>query len=114
MADEDVSVKFGGSTEELEGAARRGAEAVGQISEGVDGLSEKLTHLAELFGIAFTVEGIKDFVESMAELGEKVEITAATLGISNEKVVELSGIAKLAGTSIEKLNDPHGADVAQH
>jgi hypothetical protein len=105
MADDlNVSVKFGATTDELEPATKRAAEAVNSVKESVDSLRETLVHVAEAVGIAFSIDAIKGFVEGMAELGLQTERIGATLGLSNQQVVELSGFARLTGSSIESLS----------
>lgn len=93
---EDAEVKFGANIE-------KATEALNQIKEKLDGLKETALHLAEAFGIAFSVEAVKQFVESMAELGLATEKIAAQLGLSNQQTVELSGMAKLAGADVNRL-----------
>jgi len=74
-----------------------------QLVDGVDSIRDKLTHLAEAVGVAFSIEGIKSFTEKMADLGERTEITGAILGVSNAQVVALSGFAALGGESMEDM-----------
>lgn len=93
---EDVTVTFGANLGPL-------IEGMSKIKESVDGIGEKLNHVAELFGIAFTVDAIKEFIASMAELGERTEHTMAILGASADQVATLATAARLTGTGTEEL-----------
>ena len=73
------------------------------LVDGIESIRDKLTHLAEAVGVAFTLKGIEGFVENMAALGLQTEKVGATLGLSNAQVVALSGFAKLTGTDVESL-----------
>jgi hypothetical protein len=80
---------------------------VGQAAESARGAADQIKssfeHVAEIFGVALSVEGIKSFVERMADLGEKTQRTGAMLGMSNAQVLQLGGLAQLTGTSAEGL-----------
>src|SRR5579883_2930001 len=95
MAD-DVSVKFGANIQGL-------IAGVEEVKSSIDSISDTARHVAEIFGVAFGVDAIKNFVERMADLGAQTERTAAILGLSNQKVIELSGYAELGNESIGDL-----------
>ena len=110
MAD-DVTVQIGATVDKLGSDIDQAKGKIESIGESVDSVSEAGKHLAEIFGIAFTIEGIKNFIESMAELGLQTERTMAMLGTSAAQTVEMGGIAKLTGldmqglaTSIERMS----------
>lgn len=92
-----VQVTFGANIDKL-------VEGVGQVKSSIDSIGSSLTHVAELFGVAFSAEGVKSFIESMAQLGLSTQRTATSLGLSNQKVIELSGFAKLTGSDIDTLS----------
>jgi hypothetical protein len=92
----DVEVSFGANITKL-------VDGIAGVKSEIGDIREAATSLAEAFGIAFSVEGLKDYVEGMAELGAHTESVAATLGASNQQTVELAGIAKLTGTSLDEL-----------
>lgn len=96
MADDDVDVVFGASTEKLEAGFEK-------INEQIDSLKDHFQELAELVGISFGLEGIKEYIESMAHLGQTTEKIMAQIGTTAEQTVQMSGIAQLTGTSIEGL-----------
>lgn len=89
----DVQITFGANIEALK-------KGVDGVRDSIDGLKESAAKLAEAFGIAFTLEGVKSFVESMAKLGETTQSVGARLGVSNSQVVAFSGLAAKAGTDI--------------
>ena len=104
MADDsDVNVRFGSAVEGLLAGANQVKASIDSIKENVASLNESFVRLAEVAGISLSIAGIKSFIESMAELGEKTVAKADELGVPAEKVGELSGIAKLTGTSIDVL-----------
>lgn len=104
MAEDDLTLRFGAAVEGMTAGVEKVRSLIESIHAPVDALNEKFNRLAEIMGIAFSIEGFKSFVESMAELGEKTVIKSNELGVSAEKVGELSGVAKLTGTSIDALS----------
>jgi len=100
----DVQVRFGASIGELIEGVSHVRESIDSVGESVAGLNEKFHSLAEIAGVALSIEGFKSFIEGMAHLGTDTERSMATLGISAEQVGELSGVAKLTGTSFEALS----------
>lgn len=95
MAD-DVSVKFGASIGPL-------VEATNSVREKIEGLQHTVEHLGEMIGIGFTVEGVKEFILSMSELGEQTKRTAEILGITTEQVGQLDFVARSTGSTGEEL-----------
>lgn len=73
------------------------------ISTGVNTASSALKAFAVTLLAAFSIEGIATFAENMAALGEKIENIKYSMGLSSQSVVELAGVAKLTGTSIDQL-----------
>lgn len=102
MAD-DVTIQFGAQIDKLVEGVNAAKEHIESIKESADKVSETFRGWAEVLGIALSMEGLKEFIKSMAELGEKVESTSAILGTSAEETVQLMGIAKLTGTSFDGL-----------
>ncbi len=102
MAD-DVQIQIGATTDKLGSDIDEAKGKIESIGASVDSVTEAGKRLAEIFGIAFTIEGIKSFIESMAELGLQTERTMAMLGANAEQVVMMSGIAKLTGMDMSGL-----------
>jgi hypothetical protein len=73
------------------------------IGDPINAVNEKFNALAEIVGVSLGVEGLKTFIESMAELGEKTETSMTQLGISAESVTRLSGVARVSGTDFGAL-----------
>lgn len=102
MANE-VNVKFGAQLEKLIEGVNQAKEAIESIKETTDRVTEGFKSLAEIAGISLSIEGIKSFVESMAELGSRTTDSMARLGQSAEQVTTLQGVASVAGMSFESL-----------
>ncbi len=99
MAD-DLTLTFGANIEGLIKSVDKAGESVKEFQSKIQ---ETGRTLLEVFGVALSVAGIVEFVKSMAELGEQAEKITAQLGINNEQFVQLSGIARLAGSDINVL-----------
>ena len=103
MADNDVEIKFGASTGDLKDGVEQSKAALASLRETVDSVGETLKGLAEIAGVAVSVDAFKGWVESATELGEHIERVAAQMGVSAQQASELSGIAKLTGTDFGSL-----------
>lgn len=102
MAD-DVSVKFGASLGDLIDGVKQAKEAIESVKSSVDVVTEGFKSLAEIAGVAISIEGFKSFVETMAELGDRTQTSMARLGQSAEQITLLQGVASASGTSFEGL-----------
>lgn len=100
MAD-DVQIIFGAKIDDLIAGVDKVKNSLTGIQESTDRIGEGAKTMLEAFGISLSVAGIIEFVNKMSELGETVETTATKLGLSNESIVNLGGVAKLAGTSLD-------------
>lgn len=103
MTEDEIIIEFGAKIDKLIEGAKRSEEAVNHFKETSERAGEGLKKLAEAAGIAFSIEGIKLYIEHMAELGLQTERTMAMLGLTAEETGQLAGIAKLTGTSMEGL-----------
>lgn len=103
MADNDIDVRFGATTSDLEHGAERVKDKLDAIKEAADKITESGKRLLEAFGIAFTVEKIGEFIASMAEAGDRTERFSQSLGVSAERVGELEFIAKATGGTIDGM-----------
>ena len=90
-------IKFGANVEDLKAA-------IGQVNSSIDSIRGSLNGLADAFGVALSVAGIKYYIASISELVNKITSIEASLGFQNQPVVELSGFAKLTGTTLEELS----------
>ena len=102
MAD-SVRVQFSASIGALIKSVEDAKSAIESVRESTDRVSEGAKSLLEAFGLAFSVEKVNEFINSMAELGERTTRTAAILGEPTEEIGKLDAIAKGSGTSLENL-----------
>ncbi len=104
MADDNlVLVEFGAKIDKLVDATNQVHDRLKNLSDSADSLGSGFGRLGELIVGAFSIEAIVSFIEKMADLGLKTERTMAMLGTTAEQTLELSGMAKLTGTSMEGL-----------
>lgn len=89
MAD-DVDIKIGATMDDL-------VDSVAQAEATVMGL-------AEVFGVAFSISAIEDFINSMAQLGTQVERTSARLGVSTTSAQEFGVMSKAMGGDVGSLS----------
>lgn len=101
--DNQVQVKFGGTTDELNSATQ---DAKAQISDFADSVKT----IGEAVGVAFSVDKIEDFISSMSDLGDSIERIQAMTGQSSEQVQNFQfaiqmtgGDAETAGASLLRL-----------
>jgi len=111
MADNsDLSVKVGADISDLDAGMNQAKSAVADFSSGIDGIKSQfdafgdtVKTLAGLLGVAFSVDALKDWISTEADLGEQMERTAAKLGITAQEASQLAGMAKLTGTDFQTL-----------
>lgn len=102
MADDnEVDIKVSANTEQLESSLDGAREQLGKLKESAESVAESFRSMLEIAGISLGLEGIKSWVESMGQLGNSTETFMAKLGIGAQTVGEFSGVAKLAGLSID-------------
>lgn len=103
MADDDLSVKFGGETSGLKTAAQESKDQIASIADSIEGLKGGFLGLAEGIAAAFSAEKITQFVEGMANLAVQTQKTASLLGISTSAVSGLDIAARAGGESLETV-----------
>jgi hypothetical protein len=125
MADNNVQVKFGASTDELVSGVARVKDTIAGLAGGLDDINGKLARVAEQFGKAFSVEGLKSYVGSMAELaavasavkpsGNGAATAADFLGIQTAVQNTIAAYQKLNATPINvKAGDALKAQMVQY
>lgn len=67
-------------------------------------MSDGFKQLRDTLVAVFSIDAISTFVESMATMGSKLESISFGMGASMQSVVELAGIAKITGTTIDQLS----------
>jgi hypothetical protein len=102
MAD-NVSVIFSAQIGQLIEGVDEVKQAILSIKDKADSITSTFESMAAVIGVSFGVEGIKSFVENMANLGMQTERSMATLGLTAQETVNLGAMAKLTGSSMEGL-----------
>jgi len=104
MSDADVEVRFGATITALTDAIKQAGGQLKVLQDQVEGVNDTFKKMGEIVGVALTVDGLKNFIESMAELGLQTERSMATLGLTADQVGIIGGVAKLTGQSMEGLS----------
>src|SRR5579862_2256759 len=91
-----VQVTFGANIQNL-------VDGVAGVKSSIDSISESARHLAEAFGIGFSVDKLAQFVDGFANLGTQTERNSALLGESANKIGGYSLMAEAAGGNLEEL-----------
>ena len=101
MSDNEVQVKFGGETSDIDRAANEVIDKLQGIL-GISGdLQEKFVAVGEAFAGAFAAEKILTFAEQIGELGEQVERTSAMTGLSTKEIIDFQFAVKMTGGDAE-------------
>jgi hypothetical protein len=125
MADNNVQIIFGATTDELVSGVARVKDTIAGLTGGLDDLNGKLGSVAEQFGKAFPVEGLKNCASSMAELaavasavkspGNGAAIAADFLGIQTAVQNTIAAYQKLNATPINvKAGDALKAQMVEY
>ena len=88
---------------ELSGEMQHTAGAATATGAGFATLSEALVRVAEIAGIAWSVDVIKNWIAATTEASEKIEQFSAKLGASPEQVQQLQAQAKLSGVDFDEM-----------
>lgn len=103
MADDDVSVQFGAAIGGLLSGVDQVKDAITSITAPVQAIAQSFAALGEAVIVAFAVERIASFIDSMADLGEQITRTSAMLGVSTKTTQELGFIAVATGGSVQSM-----------
>jgi len=111
MADNNVQIAFGATTDQLVSGVARVKDTIAGLADGLDDINGKLDGVAVQLGKAFSVEGLKNYVSSMAELaavtsavkppGNGAAIAADFLGIQEAVQKTIAAYQKLNATPIK-------------
>lgn len=114
-----VDVKFGAQTDEIDEGVDHVNSKLGDIGEGLDGLKEGLDSFAAAFATVFATDKLEEFARSMSDVGEQIERMTRMTGMSAEGVQQfqnavavMGGDAESAGMSLIRL-ERNVADAAQ-
>ena len=97
MASKNVSVTFSAQIGELIDGVKGAKSAIELLGTSVNAAANGLKELAAVAGISLSIAGIKDFAESMAQLGAKIETAHEILGLSTTDVQKYGFVAKATG-----------------
>ncbi len=103
MSDAEVKVIVNPHTGNTVSALKEVEHAIKSLVSPLIDVKKSLTEIAELTGIAFAVEKISEFVEKMADVGERATNMGAALNMSAEEFNNLSGALSLVGVNADKL-----------
>jgi hypothetical protein len=73
------------------------------LTASVESAKEAVSSLAEVVGVGFSINAIKDLVKDMADLAEQTQRSADILGVSTTQVQQLGLIAQMSGGSTEQM-----------
>lgn len=99
MAENDVQIRFGASTEGVNVGITQVRELLQGLTAPLRAVRANLGELAEAFAAAFAVDKVEEFTESMAALGREVEKANLTLGVNPQQFAGMKLAAEDAGTS---------------
>lgn len=97
----DVEVSFGAQTEELVASMAQIREVLQGLTNPLRAVKDNLGEVAEAFVAAFAIERLSEWVDSMAELGEKTLAAAASVGMATEQFSQLAGIMNVFGVDTD-------------
>ncbi len=97
----NVSVTFSAQIGELIDGVKGAKSAIESLGTSVNAVSSGFKQLAAVVGISLSIDGIKDFAESMAELGAKIDTAHEILGLSTTDVQKYGFLAKATGVDTD-------------
>jgi hypothetical protein len=83
--------------------AEKGGEGVAALKERVDQVKESFLKLAEIAGVAISVDAFKEWVDEATEAAAKIESDAAKIGASFGQIQQLQGFSTLTDTDYGEL-----------
>jgi lambda family phage tail tape measure protein len=99
----DLIANIGGFTQGMSKAAREAQKSLDSIESSIKGFSENVTKLLEFAGITVgidaLVDGIKEAIKSMDELGK----SALKVGLPVEQFSALAGAASISNVNVDSL-----------
>ena len=98
---DDVQVKFGGDTSDLNDAADRAKGKINEVGDGAEKTGSIFDDLGKKIAAAFTVAEMVEFTNRFAELSEQIERTSQILGQTTNEVQEFSFAVKMTGGDTE-------------
>lgn len=102
MAEDEVNVRFGATTEQVESAIKHVTEQLEGLTSPISGIREAFSGFAEAFAAAFAVEKLVDWVKEVTEAGAQVEHLSQQLGMSAEQVSAFTFASGAMGLGTEQ------------
>ena len=99
---DDISLRFGADTTALSAGVTRVKEGVESVTETITACREAMMGLTEAFVAFFAVEQLTELARKMGEVGEQVEHTSKSLGMSTGAVQQLQADFALMGMNADK------------
>ena len=103
MSSKNVSISFSAQIGELLDGVKGAKSALESLGTSVNAISSGFEKLAAFAGISFSIDGIKDFAETMAQLGARIDTAHQILGLSTTDVQKYGFVAKATGTDSDTL-----------
>ena len=97
----NVSVTFSAQIGELVDGVKGAKSAIESLGTSVSAAASGFKELAAVAGISLSIDGIKDFAETMAQLGAKIETAHEILGLSTTDVQKYGFVAKATGVDTD-------------
>ncbi len=102
--DNEVDVKFGAQTDELDAGVNRVKDKVGEVGSSTDLLADKLKELGSVIAASFAVEKLIEFGKATLETAEGIEKLGVITGLTTEKIQTLQFALQMTGSSAEEAN----------
>src|ERR1700722_12782391 len=99
---DDVSVRFGADTSELNAGANQASEKVHDFANSVDEARNEIRDFKELLIEAFAIDKIINFIDKMSEVGEQIERSATMTALSADQVQTLGFAMAMTGGNAEE------------
>ncbi len=104
---EDIEVRIGATTTNLDSAIKAATARIGEFGEKVNKVAELGLKIAafSLLGNAVkeAAEKVWEFASAMGELGNETDDTAQILGVATQRIGELEAIANMGGESMDSM-----------
>lgn len=100
MAD-DVSVKFGGQTADLNAAIDAVKSKIASMGDGTAGLVSNFMSIGATIASALAIDKVVSFAEKIGDVAEQLERTSEIAGIAADEILGLQSAAKMTGGSAE-------------
>ena len=111
MAADDVVLQFGAKIDDLIKGVNDVKTKIGELNSTVEKSSSGFNSLSNVISTVFSaavIAGIEAVIVKLAEFGESTEKTMAVMGLTADQAVQMSAMARLAGTTMDALTNSFG------